>query len=162
MGLQFGEISAAEIQLLVNRGTPLPQDMLSKLAQKGQVETITSLVSAGLISDINMRNQVTGRNALSDAIVKICYSWYEYSPARAADVVDNFLSLGVQVTNSPGDWDALDYALDGISANNADVKLAIVRALLNRGLVLSDSQSELVSSYSGPPESYSPLIDKKK
>jgi len=145
-GLEFGDISADEIEMLVSRGAVLPQNALSKLARKGQVDTIASLVDVGLISDLNAVDPDNGRNALSETIQRISDWSHNYSPAQAANAVERLISLGIKSSNYTGGRDSLDYALDGINTSNAKVKLAMVEALLSQGRALSSAQRELIDN----------------
>lgn len=133
-GLGSGDITAEEIASLVNAGTELPQDAVYQIASQGNVETIAELADRGLLVDPNYEHPTLSMNAIG-AYVRHASAYPEnLDPATARESVLKLISLGVDPASTNGTFDALDYALQNANNTNLDVKIAMIGALLERGI----------------------------
>jgi len=144
MGLNSGSISAEEVQLLVSRGAPLPDNIVFRLAANGNIDAISDLANSGLVGDPNFEHPTLSMNALGAFIHYVSAYPAGISEVAASKSLVRLIDLGVSVHPTSGSFDPLDFALQGANNENAKLKYAFVRTLLQSGVSVGRSHVETI------------------
>lgn len=144
VGIRTGGISAEEVEILVGRGAALPPDAVFGLASQGNVEAIKGLDQRGLLVDRNYEDPMLSMNAIGAFIRRVSNYPGEYDPEIAREGLSTLINIGVETQPTSGSLDPLDFALQYTNKDNADIKLAIVKALIENGAVVEESHIELL------------------
>ncbi|MEO1019586.1 MAG: hypothetical protein AAFY56_18135, partial [Pseudomonadota bacterium] len=142
LGLNSGQISAAEIEAYMARGATLPEEAIYNLAARGAVDTILDLTSSGTVRSDQYRHPLVGTNAIGALIERTTYTPTDHSPDEIAQTISALVKLGLTVTPSHGSYDPMDYVLRHPRDRNIDIKVAIVEELLRQGAVVTDDHRQ--------------------
>lgn len=145
LGLSTGDISASEVEALVNRGTMLPLTAPVQLAKQGNLEALEQLVEKGIIGDINAQTPWDGKSALGALIQQGIRYRGQDAEIKTADAVQRVIALGAAVKLQHGGFDPLDYALSAtrFTARN---KLVAAKVLLESGAPIEQSHREALEA----------------
>ena len=146
-GLITGQISYQEIAELAYSGSVLPENAIYELASKGRIDLIAQLSEGNLLTNPNYEQPFVGRNAIGALIQHASYRQEDYESAEAiGNAVDTLIDAGVVPMPSHGGLGPMDHALTNVSDRNFEVRMTIVKKLLEHGVPFEQSHMQLISA----------------
>ena len=146
LGINSGEISAAEVEMIMSRGTALPDEAVFNLASRGNVETIKGLADRGLLSNPNYEHPTLSMNAVGAFIEHASNFPQDFDGARAKEALAMLIDIGIETQPAHQSLDPLDLALSYTRNRNVDVKYAMVEVLLENGVRVETSHLQLLQA----------------
>lgn len=142
-GINSGEISAEEVETLVSRGTAiLPDNIVYRMANNGNIEAIKGLADRGLLGYPNYEHPTLSMNAIGAFIHHASLNPDNYDPALVQEQLSVLIDVGIEIQPTSGALDPLDLALQRTYDENADVKYAMVKTLIRKGVRVEESHRE--------------------
>lgn len=149
----YKDISIDEIDALLSKGSVLPAGVINHISKYQRTDLLNHLHENGYLSDLNYVSPHTHRNAVEEFVDQYTSAAPNASDSTAIDAaksleyLDHLLGAGVALSPNDNTRDALDFAIQNMSATNAGKVAVLVQKLLDAGLKVDASHIELLKQF---------------